>query len=149
MDTENYKLLEALALKDVEVLKEKGKHYGDSWRKRGGVGAFMMLARKWDRIENMAIAKGYDVFDAERDGVLEDIADLRRYLLLVEGHMLDRAAKNGGASRAHYGAADVAKEALKPENQRIVPGRERPPAPKEVGGIGGVNYGITDGNNGA
>lgn len=89
--TENYDVLAAIGRRDIEVLKEKGKHYGDSWRKRGGVGAFMMLARKWDRIENMATTKGYDVFAAERDGVLEDIADLRRYLLLVEGHMLERA----------------------------------------------------------
>lgn len=116
--TENYDVLAAIGRRDVEVLKEKGKHYGDSWRKRGGVGAFMMLARKWDRIENMATAKGYDVFAAERDGVLEDIADLRRYLLLVEGHMLERATNGVGETNR---SADVAKEALRPENQRILP----------------------------
>jgi len=91
--TEDYALLMNLAQRDVEVLKEKGRHYGDSWRKRGGVGAFMMLARKWDRIENMVRARNWDVFACERDGVLEDIADLRRYLLLVEGHMMERATK--------------------------------------------------------
>ena len=37
---------------DVRELVEAEKSYGDSWRKRGGTGAFMMLARKWDRIEN-------------------------------------------------------------------------------------------------
>ena len=41
-----------LANEDIAVLKEKEKTYGESWKLRGGVGAFMMLARKWDRIEN-------------------------------------------------------------------------------------------------
>jgi len=43
---------------DVRELVEAEKSYGDSWRKRGGVGAFMMLARKWDRIENQCIKDG-------------------------------------------------------------------------------------------
>lgn len=79
---------------DVAVLEEKGKFYGDSWKRRGGVGAFMMLARKWDRIENMCRAEGYDIFKVgaatiqNRDGIMDDIADLRRYLLLVEEHII-------------------------------------------------------------
>ena len=36
---------------DIETLVEKEDDYGDSWKRRGGIGAFMMLARKWDRIE--------------------------------------------------------------------------------------------------
>lgn len=90
--TENYDLLQTIASNDVLVLKKKGETYGDSWRKRGGAGAFMMLARKWDRIENQCSIFGYDVFEACRispavDGLLDDIQDLRRYLLLVEGHL--------------------------------------------------------------
>jgi hypothetical protein len=74
-----------LAANDVATLIHKGKSYGDSWKRRGGVGAFMMLARKWDRIENQALAKGYDVFEACRDtDMLDDIRDLRCYLMLVE-----------------------------------------------------------------
>lgn len=74
-----------LAANDVATLMHKGKSYGDSWKRRGGVGAFMMLARKWDRIENQALAKGYDVFEACKDtDMLDDIRDLRCYLLLVE-----------------------------------------------------------------
>lgn len=86
--------LENIANYDVLVLRDKGKTYGDSWRQRGGVGAFMMLARKWDRIENQAKPLNYDIFAAgyataeEKDGLLDDIADLRRYLLLVEEHVL-------------------------------------------------------------
>ena len=74
---------------DVEELLKAEKSYGNSWKKRGGVGAFMMLARKWDRIENQVKKHGWDVFLAmERDkrpeGIADDIKDLRCYLLLVE-----------------------------------------------------------------
>ena len=74
---------------DVEGLLKAEQSYGDSWKKRGGVGAFMMLARKWDRIENQVKKHGWDVFLAmERDkrpeGIADDIKDLRCYLLLVE-----------------------------------------------------------------
>jgi hypothetical protein len=91
--------LNLIAVNDIEVLMEKGKVYGDSWKKRGGVGAFMMLARKWDRIENQMQASGYDIFKCnmhEKDGLLDDIQDLRRYLLLVEEELLflnERAGK--------------------------------------------------------
>ena len=32
-----------LALRDIAQLQHAEKSYGDSWRKRGGVGAFIML----------------------------------------------------------------------------------------------------------
>jgi hypothetical protein len=73
--------------RDNVVLKEKEMSYGDSWKKRGGVGAFMMLARKWDRIELQCSELKYDIFQCElntKDGLLDDIQDLRRYLTLVE-----------------------------------------------------------------
>ena len=78
---------------DVRELVHAEKSYGDSWRKRGGVGAFMMLARKWDRIENQTQREKYDIFqtiriDNREEGVIDDIRDLRRYLLLVEAEML-------------------------------------------------------------
>jgi len=90
----NYKLIEDLAWGDVEVLKEAEKSYGTSWKQRGGIGAFMMLARKWDRLENQVKKNGYDVFlsaleDQRAEGILDDIRDLRQYLLLVESHCLD------------------------------------------------------------
>ena len=77
---------------DVSELEKAEKSYGDSWRRRGGVGAFMMLARKWDRIENQVKAENYDIFasykkDTREEGILDDIQDLRRYLLLVEEHI--------------------------------------------------------------
>ena len=87
----DFNFIDALANADVTALEEAQKSYGDSWRKRGGVGAFMMLARKWDRIENQVKKQGWDVFktiydDPSNKGILDDIRDLRRYLLLVEAY---------------------------------------------------------------
>ena len=87
--------LKDLSENDVKGLIESDKKYGDSWRKRGGVGAFMMLARKWDRIEKRMEEEGYDIFlglakDQREEGLVDDIRDLRRYLLLVESEMLER-----------------------------------------------------------
>lgn len=90
--SENYQTIATLAQRDVETLKDKGKTYGSSWKKRGGVGAFMMLARKWDRIENIVSSTGYDIFkagNANTGDVLDDIADLRAYLLLVESEVIN------------------------------------------------------------
>ena len=94
--------LQAVADSDVQALIKAEKSYGDSWKKRGGVGAFMMLARKWDRMENRLttppLVDGhpafgqYDIFgavatDQRPEGVIDDIRDLRRYLTLVEAHL--------------------------------------------------------------
>ncbi len=81
---------------DIETLVDKEGSYGNSWKRRGGVGAFMMLARKWDRIENCLSDRAderYDIVhammqDMRDDGILDDIRDLRRYLLLVESEVL-------------------------------------------------------------
>lgn len=83
------KTLSQITNGDVEGLLKAERSYGDSWKKRGGVGAFMMLARKWDRIENQVKEHGWNVFlamqrDKRPEGLADDIKDLRRYLLLVE-----------------------------------------------------------------
>lgn len=78
--------LQSIANGIVSTLFKKEQHYAGSWQKRGGPGAFMMLARKWDRIENLAKTKNYDIFEAveKNDGdVVDDIDDLIGYLLLV------------------------------------------------------------------
>jgi len=87
----NFTKISDLVKQDMEKLKEAEKSYGDSWCKRGGVGAFMMLARKWDRIEQQTVKHTYDIFetikhDSTDTGILDDIRDLRRYLLLVESY---------------------------------------------------------------
>lgn len=81
-----------LANEDVEGLHVSEQSYGDSWKQRGGIGAYMMLARKWDRMERQVEQFGWDVFaaaleDPREEGILDDIRDLRRYLFLVEAEI--------------------------------------------------------------
>jgi len=95
---ENLRHLLDIYHRDRKELFEKGSVYGPSWKQRGGVGAFMMLARKWDRLENILRRheKEYNIFDAiektitQQEGVLEQIRDLRNYLALVESEMVER-----------------------------------------------------------
>lgn len=91
---EFYHKLNELALKDVELLHERYKSYGDSWCKRGGIGAYMVTVRKADRLEQYLKNSDppYDIFKAAKDdprdeGILDDIADLRRYLFLIEAYI--------------------------------------------------------------
>jgi len=101
-ETKHMDYLNDVCSKDILNLQLKESIYQGSWKKRGGVGAFMMLARKWDRIENM-LTEGH--FDQDRwdifteitrkpngdDGtMLAEIRDLRRYLILVEAEMMAR-----------------------------------------------------------
>lgn len=107
--------LQDIAESDVRGLRKAEASYGDSWKKRGGVGAFMMLARKWDRIEKMLDPeqtpndKAWDIFaavtyDERMEGMIDDIRDLRRYLMLVEAEM-----KATGATSALTEQRDSAK----------------------------------------
>ncbi len=92
--------LDQIAAEDCAQLRAKDKEYGGSWLKRGGVGAFMMLARKWDRLETamgtpLPDLDRFDVieravYDEREEGLLDDIGDLRRYLLLVEAEIRER-----------------------------------------------------------
>ena len=87
-----------LTVIDHVKLEEAEQSYGDSWKQRGGVGAFMMPARKWDRLEKQVTEQGYDIFqaiayDGREEGILDDIRDLRRYLFLVEAEVC--IGKNG------------------------------------------------------
>ena len=84
--------LEAVAKADVDQLVRKEEEYGSSWRRRGGVGAWMMAARKFDRLEQAVQRHGWDIFaaaaaDMREEGVLDDIGDLRRYLMLIENYI--------------------------------------------------------------
>lgn len=127
--------LDVIAQEDAAGLKKAYESYGPSWKQRGGVGAFMMLARKWDRLENrvkkfMPVGKvdlspepfkpgtvargiqrmiaGYDIFshiayDERSEGIIDDVRDLRRYLMLVEAEMRAR-----GFKAAHRDNVDAA-----------------------------------------
>lgn len=102
-------ILDTIAQEDAAGLKEAYASYGPSWKQRGGVGAFMMLARKWDRLERRTRQLMWDIFrciaeDDRREGAIDDVRDLRRYLMLVEAEMRARGfnrehrdnAKKGG-----------------------------------------------------
>lgn len=109
-DNEFLSHLSDVSREDVYGLTEAQKQYGNSWKKRGGIGAFMMLARKWDRLEQRVgalpnfgldprlpehqsndqnVGDRFDILqhlmaDDRAEGLIDDIRDLRRYLMLIE-----------------------------------------------------------------
>lgn len=106
--------LRVVANEIVSIVSLKDVQYGSSWKKRGGVGAFMMLARKWDRMEN-ALQQNHthqwDVIevalnDLRDEGVLDDINDLIGYLLLVRDEIDQRKALRN-EDRARQVEADL------------------------------------------
>lgn len=89
----------------IEVILCKNREYGGSWKSRGGVGAFMMFARKWDRLENAltirneeGVSIGFrDLFelavtDNRPEGIIDDLEDLRNYLILAIDEINQRKA---------------------------------------------------------
>jgi len=87
--------LDQIATTDVKVLREKEQSYGNSWKARGGQGAFFVAIRKADRLENVMPKFGYDIFkaaesDTREEGILDDIRDLRRYMMLIEAEIIAR-----------------------------------------------------------
>lgn len=81
--------LQHVMARDIATIQVKDREYGASWKRRGGIGAFMMMARKWDRLEPQAERFGYNIFaaiqqDTRNEGILDDMKDLRNYLLLIE-----------------------------------------------------------------
>jgi hypothetical protein len=107
--------LDAIARADIATIEDKEKSYGNSWKRSGGIGAFMMLARKWDRIaqrvttrieakDGVPAASRDNVFehlkaDRRAEGVIDDISGLRQYLLLVEAEMAARGEVEIGTAR--------------------------------------------------
>lgn len=135
-DLDHMNFLQSVADEDVAHLNEKEKTYGGSWKRRGGVGAFMMLARKWDRIENILsnfceFAKRHDIHASDfdvitactinmtgADGTIRaEIRDLRRYLMLVEAEAMAIEAKNKTGLRQ----IDRIDTGRRDESQRLVP----------------------------
>ena len=111
-----------IAQRDLEALKKAEESYGNSWRRRGGVGAFMMLARKFDRIEHQSERHAWDIFEAGEAfkgeaGLLDDIRDLRRYLILVEDFILhNEETQNTEEAQWEYSTGS---EEPQEENQEI------------------------------
>jgi len=93
--------LSVISSEDVAGLKTAYESYGPSWKQRGGIGAYMMACRKFDRMEQRLKKIGYDIFkgivtDTRGEGLIDDVRDLRRYLMLIEAEMRAR-----GFQRAH------------------------------------------------
>jgi hypothetical protein len=106
---------EPIARADIATIEDKEKSYGNSWKRSGGIGAFMMFARKWDRIAQRVTtrieasdgapgASRDNVFehlkaDRRAEGLIDDIRGLRQYLLLVEAEMAARGEVEIGTAR--------------------------------------------------
>ena len=119
-DDGHMRYLRPVAEGDVVHLEEKERTYRGSWKRRGGPGAFMMLARKWDRLEEMMRARGYRILELEdmpekdRAVLLDQIGDLRRYLLLVEAELVSR----GVAEEPHPVHADATEHGIRAAHER-------------------------------
>lgn len=90
--------LDDISKEDADGLRRAQESYGNSWKECGGVGAYIVgLRRKIDRLRHQVEqvkpgAPQYDIFahvwiDPRAEGVIDDIRDLRRYLLLVEAEL--------------------------------------------------------------
>lgn len=90
--------LQAASDAGIALIRCKTETYGDSWRARGGRGAWYTLVRPMDRLQQMVEHDHQgDIFAAissAPDGgdgtVLDAVRDLRNYLLLVEAEMVSR-----------------------------------------------------------
>lgn len=80
--------LRNVALAIVELVLEKDKEYGASWKRRGGVGAAMNMLRKFDRIEEQLRPNGYDVFAALAKTTGQTTEDIRDTLRDAVGYAL-------------------------------------------------------------
>lgn len=133
--------LHAIAESDVVGLRRAEQSYGSSWKRRTGVGAFMMLARKWDRIEqrvnNPEIAANaapllghifaHVVADRRAEGIIDDIRDLRRYLILVESEMTARRDSTTDSGKRYLDRLPfVTRSDIDHINQTWAATRERP-----------------------
>jgi hypothetical protein len=100
--------LKTIAASDVKRLLIGREKYGNSWRKRGGREAYFNVTRKIDRIERACAQQqtDCDLFAAIRntpasdgdiggkDGLLDDIRELRHYLMLTEEFITRKRGDN-------------------------------------------------------
>lgn len=94
MSSDHLKYVDLVANNDVKIVtfRDGPTRYNGSWKKRGGVGIAMNLFRKIDRIDN-SIQPSWNiiehlVMDMSPDGLIDDVRDLRQYLLMLEALMI-------------------------------------------------------------
>lgn len=85
--------LDTVVREAVALIRLKTQTYSDSWKKRGGTGAWFTIVRPWDRLEGIVARHGGDIFAAiEADPTGQDgsalacVRDLMNYMILVEAH---------------------------------------------------------------
>jgi len=98
------KFIQEIAQEDAAGLIKAHESYGDSWKKRGGIGAYMVMIRKFDRMENGVRPHGFDIVKAVKadqrpEGLIDDIRDARRYLLLIESWLRELGLTKAGDHR--------------------------------------------------
>lgn len=111
MTLDYHKYVADVAANDVTEVLPRDEKYQGSWQKRGGSGVFANLARKWDRIEAACGQCHYDLMiaflaDDGPAGLIDDIRDLRRYLLLTEAWLIQHG---GLPTPPNYPVADRAR----------------------------------------
>lgn len=118
--------LEVVAADAVGLIREKTGTYGDSWKRRGGPGAWFTIVRPIDRLEGIAAKFGGDIFEAVRhhpsgdDGTaLACVRDIMNYCILIEAHA--RAAlgvgPHGPARKAEPERCECCKAVIVPERR--------------------------------
>lgn len=77
--------LQKIADEVVQIIVEKEKVYGSSWKDHGGFSAFFNLHRKYSRVEHGAEKFQYDLFKStiEIDEGVDSLQDLIAYALLT------------------------------------------------------------------
>ncbi len=96
--------IEPIAKEDAAGLLKAHESYGNSWKKRGGTGAYHVMIRKFDRMENMVKKFGYNIVaavkaDQRPEGLTDDIRDARRYLMLIESWLRELGLVKAGDHR--------------------------------------------------
>ena len=94
----NLRLMPSIFAAALAVMTEKGRTYGESWKARGGRGAWYTLVRPLDRLTKIVEEDHQgDIFAAVEAGAsggdgtaLDALRDLRNYLTLVETEMVSR-----------------------------------------------------------
>lgn len=87
-DTPPTEEMRALYTRLVSLAESKDREYGASWCKRGGIGAWFTICRKFDRLITQLEQKASNVWDVSDDVnstecLEETIADAINYLLLI------------------------------------------------------------------